>query len=332
MDNHKRLTVKEISGLTGFSASTISRLVNHPELVNEETRQKVYRSFTEHNIKLPELHKSEKKIIGLTFSNVSSLFTSTLISSLETCLAATDYQLLLFNLGKRGNVYNFFSAHAEYLKKIDGLIISGAFLDEQGSLFFRNMDVPVVLLQSRCKTEQCICTNNFIGCRDAAKFMLAKGYRKIAFVKWSPADEHILDRYMGFSSVLELAGYPMPKDYIVSAPLSSKGGYDATKQLMSLENVPEAIFYGCDEMAAGGFRYMREHGIFVPDNVGIMGFDDLAISALLGITTMNQFLGSKSEMAISYLLNRLSGKTGPDAAVDEISITPKVLERTSLRK
>ena len=330
MGSKEKLTVKELSELTGYSPSTVSRVMNHPELVNEETRKAIMKYLETSDFTLKKPYGKQKQIIGLTFSDAQSLFTCTLMGAIERQLAGSPYQLLLFNLGKRQNVHHYFSQHLDYLSKVDGLIISAAILDEEGSEFFKNLGIPLVLMQARCENEKSISTNNFVGCQDAAKYMLSRGYERIAFVGWVPDDEHISDRYMGFSSALEQAGRPLLKQYYRTAPLSADGGYEATKELMSLEVPPDAIFYGCDDMAAGGYRYLREFDMRVPQDMGIMGFDDLSIAETLGITTMKQFVIKKSEMAVDYLLKRLSGKI-EDIQNDEISITPKLVIRSSLR-
>ncbi len=323
-------TVKELSKRTGFSASTISRVINHPELVNPETRKAILEHLEKSDFTLKKHHKRNKQIIGLTFSDAQSLFTCTLMSAIEKQLQGTPYQLLLFNLEKRQNVHHYFANHLDYLNKVDGLIFSASLLDNEGSQFFKNLDIPVVLMQSRCENEKSISTNNFIGGQDAARFLVSRGYKDIAFVGWEPDDEHIHDRYMGFTSALIQAGRPLQEQYYQRAPLSSSGGYEATERLMSLKNRPEVIFYGCDDMAAGGYRYLRERDLRVPQDVGVMGFDDLSIAETLGLTTMKQFVTKKSEMAVNYLLDRLSGKL-TSVEDDEISITPKLVERSSVR-
>lgn len=330
MGKRQNPTVKELSRLTGVSSSTISRVINHPELVNPETRDKVMAILEESNFTLPKHNKRQKHIIGLTFSDARSLFTFTLMSAIERHLANTPYQLLLFDMKARQNVYHYFSQHLDYLAKIDGLIISAALLDDEGVEFFRSMDIPVVLLQSRCPNEKSISTNNFLGGQDAARYLMSRGYKRIGFVEWEPNDEHIHDRFMGFTSAMQQEGLILPERWHVSGELSSEGGYEATKQLISQGDYPEVIFYGCDDMAAGGFRYLREHDLRIPEDIGIMGFDDLSIAETIGLTTMKQFVQKKSDMAINYLLGRLSGEISSDQ-IDEISITPNLVVRSSTR-
>ena len=309
----------------GICPATISRAMNHPELVKEETRKLVF-DYLEANCSAPkQVTRQPKKIIGLTFSDPSSLFTSSLIDALEKQLVKTDYHLMLFNLQKRRDIYEYFREHVDYLKKVDGLIISSTTLSEQGSRFLSQMGIPVVLFHSTCPGEYCVLTNYFKGAQESAQYLMSRGYKRIAFVAWEPTDEQIQDRIQGFTGVC-----PVPSELIVREKLSSEGGYRATEKLFSLPNPPDAVFYSCDQMAAGGFRYMLEHKINVPEDVGIMGFDNLPIAELMGITTMSQFLDSEAHMVVSYLVDRLRF---PDKnhLSDEISISPKLVTRASTK-
>ncbi len=320
----EKISIREMSKDIGVCPATISRAMNHPELVKEETRKLVF-DYLEVNGGAPkQQQRAQRKVIGLTFSDPSSLFTSSLIDALETQLVKTDYQLMLFNLQKRRDVYEYFREHVDYLKKVDALIISSSTLSEKGSRFLSQMGIPVALFHSSCPGEYSVLTNNFKGGQECAQYLLTRGYKNPAVVAWEPTDEHVMDRIQGFRSV-----FPVEENMIVYGKLSAEGGYEATERLMTSSS-PDAIFYSCDAMAAGGFRYMLEHKVGVPDDVGIIGFDNLPIAELMGITTMSQFLESEVHMVISYLLDRLRFSDSGHLS-DEISISPKLVIRSSTR-
>ena len=321
----KANSTRNISKGLGISPSTISRVLNHPELVKESTRVAVFDYLQKNNLELPRQNKVKTNTIGLTFSDPTSFFTSEVISALERNLVDTKYHLMLFNLRSRRDVYEYFMEHPEYLRKVDALIISSSTLSEKGSEFLQKLGIPVVLFHSQCPGERCILTNNFRGGRDAATFILSRGYKRIAFVGWEPFDEHIKERFDGFSSVVEV-----PEKYMVTDILSAAGGYKATERLLSLPEPPDAIFFACDAMAAGGMQYLMTHNIEIGKDLGIMGFDDLPIADLMGITSVTQFIDSEISMAVDYIKQRIE-EPGKICSRDEISITPKVVIRNSLK-
>lgn len=330
----KKMTVRNLSKQIGVSPSTLSRVINHPELVNVKTRERVLSKLEEVGFSITEnRRKKANMIIGLTISNPRSVFASTLIGCISDLLSDTNYQLLVFDIKKRQYIQSYFAKHPEYLMKIDGLIISTALVDEKAKEFFEMNQIPLVLLQTRCEGEFSIHNNNFLGCNDAALYMLSRGYKKIAFVSWLPFDEHIRDRYMGFKTALERKGYSLPDQYHKSVELSSDGGYKATQELMSLDNPPEAIFFGCDDMAAGGYRYLMENNYSIPNDIGIMGFDNMPIATLLALTTLDQSIELKCQIAVNNLLNRLNPSKHEFMfdMKDEVSITPKIIVRKTLK-
>lgn len=327
------MSIRELSTKIGVSPSTLSRVLNHPELVKVETKELIYKKLEKIGYTLSDnKRKQQNMVIGLTISNPRSIFASALIGCISELLSDTNYQLLVFDIKKRLYIKSYFDKHPEYLNKIDGLIISTALVDEKAKSFFKQNNIPLVLLQTRCEGEFSIHNNNFLGCNDAALYMISRGYKNIGFVSWKPFDEHIRDRYMGFKSALEREKIDFDENYHISVDLSAEGGYKATKYLMNLNNPPEAIFYGCDDMAAGGYRYLMENNYSIPNDVGIMGFDNMHISSILAITTLDQSIELKCQIAVNYLLNRLNPKHEFlfDMS-DEVSITPKIIVRETLK-
>jgi LacI family transcriptional regulator len=187
-----------------------------------------------------------------------------------------------------------------------------------------------VLIQARCHRERSICNNNYLGALDAVNFLIGRGYQNIAFIGWDVHDDHLLDRYHGYKNALEQAGlYRGDEKMTAFGSLSKAGGYEATATLLNTVN-PDAIFYAADSMAYGGYQYFREHSIRIPDDIGVIGFDDLDMSAVIGLTTMKQFIQVKAEMAVSYLSGRLSGEIS-EPLEEEVSITPRLVVRNSTK-
>ncbi len=328
------MTVRELSEKIGVSASTLSRVLNHPNLVKEETRDMIQQKLDSIGYSLSDnKRKKSNYVIGLTISNPRSVFASALIGCISELLSDTNYQLLVFDIKKRQYILSYFVKHPEYLEKIDGLIISTALVDENAKNYFEKNNIPLVLLQTRCEGTFSIHNNNFIGCNDAALYLVSRGYTKMAFVSWAPFDEHIRDRYMGFKLALERKNLTLDDKYHITVELSAEGGYQAAKQLMELDDPPQAIFFGCDDMAAGGYRYLMENNYSIPDDVGIMGFDNMQIASLLALTTLDQSIELKCQIAVDYLLHKLNPKTHEFLfdMKDEVSITPKIIIRKTVK-
>jgi len=326
----KKVTIHDIASLACVSPSTVSRVMNHPGIVNGKTREAVFNAIEQLEYIPQAAIQSEpekKSIIGLAVPDINLPMLGGIIRDLNSELAATEYDLLLINMKGERLVSRFFIENTNYRKKIDAIIIFSAVMDEASVDYFRAINVPVVIIQNRCSKEKSISTNNYLGAFDAVKYLISRKYEKIAFIGWEPEDGHLNDRFYGYKNALEKAGIVFDPEMAVYASLNVEGGFSATKNLFKKVK-PDAIFYACDSMAFGGYKYFAETGISIPGDVGVIGFDDYEMASVVGLTTMKQFIGVKSRMAVSYLLDRLSGRIKTPNA-EEVCITPRLVVRGS---
>ncbi len=322
--------IKEVAEEAGVSLSTVSRVINRPNLVKSETKEKVYDAMKAVEYEPPKKEASSKSyIIGLAIPDINIDFVGELIRRIEQELDATQYDLLLFNMKRKREISRYFRENAAFRKKVDAMIIFSSTLDDECVDFFRSMKIPIVLLQSRCSREKSISTNNYLGAFDAVQFLIDRGYKKIAFIGWNPEDDHISDRFNGYKNAIEKAGFVFKSEMTSFASLSIKGGYEATEKLFERCS-PDAIFYATDTMAYGGYRYFGEKKIRIPDDLGLVGFDDFEMASVMGLTTMKQFIQVKVNMAVSYLLDRLSGNIKMPLK-EEICVTPRIVKRGSTK-
>ena len=323
------ILIKEVAETAGVSQSTVSRVINRPNIVKFETKQKVYSVMKELGYAPKKEADLKHYTIGLAIPDIKIDFIGELIRRIEQELDSTQYDLLIFNMKRKREISSYFRGNAAFRKKVDALIIFSATMDEESVNFFRSSNIPIVLIQSRCKREKSISTNNYLGSVDAVQFLIDRGYKKIAFIGWEPEDDHLVDRFNGYRSTIERAGLNCNLEWTAFGPLTKEGGYEATARLFE-GCIPEAIFYACDSMAFGGYQFLREKNIRIPDDIGIVGFDDLNMASVIGLTTMKQFIRVKVSMAVSYLQERLSGKIASPMG-EEICVTPRLVIRSSTK-
>jgi len=322
-------SINEVAREAGVSASTVSRVLNYPDLVKPVTRESVFSAISLLDYAPASKRRRKNNIIGLAVSDIRIPLVAKMMLEIEEELKKTPYDLLIFNMNTKKEIHKFFRKKLGYRKKFDGLIVFSADLDRESLDFFHSLDIPVVLLQNRCQGEKSISTNNYQGAFDAVNFLIRRDYNKIAFIGWEPEDDHIIDRFHGYKNAIEKGGLPFHERYTTFSSLNTKGGYLATRELFN-NSRPDAIFYASDSLAFGGYQYFREKGITVPRDIGIVGFDDLEMASVFALTTMNQFVQVKARMAVSYLIDRLSGKL-PRPLDEEIWISPKLVIRGSTR-
>lgn len=327
-----RVTLETIARDAGVSQSTVSRVLNQPALVNARTRQQVYAAIEKYGYAPQGVGRAaneRKHVIGVAIHDFHLSVFADLFRALEDELAPSSYDLMIINMRGERDVYRYFRERVEYRDKIDALIAFSVELDRDGAEFFRSINMPVVLMQSRCSYAKSISTNNFLGGHDAAVHLLERGYRRIGFIGWEKRDHRLTARFSGFRTALEEAGIDTADMRSAFSTLSVEGGYEATEALLESDKL-DGIFYACDSMAIGGLRYLRRHGVRVPDDIGVVGFDDIEAASAVGLTTMQQFIEKKASMGIEYLLGRLEGRIR-ETEHEEVSVSPRLVQRETTR-
>jgi len=327
----EKVTLETIAREAGVSTSTVSRVLNQPGLVNSETRRDVYAALDKHGY-IPQADsravQERKHVIGVAIHDFHLSVFADLLRAVEDELTNTPYDALIINMRGERDAYRFFREHTEYRRKIDALLAFSVDLSSAGAQFLESLNLPVVLLQARCRHAKSISTNNFLGGHDAAGHLLSRGYRRIAFVGWDRReDQRLRGRYAGYRNALEEHELQPEEELAEFDQLSVDGGYEATARLFQRVR-PDSVFYACDSMAIGGLRYFREHRIGVPEEVGVMGFDDIEAASAVGLTTMRQFIETKARMAVDHLMGRLEGEIR-ETDHEEVSISPKLVVRAT---
>ncbi|MFW5826450.1 MAG: LacI family DNA-binding transcriptional regulator [Alkalispirochaeta sp.] len=328
----ERVRISDIADRADVSSATVSRVLNDPQRVTARTRDRIYAAMRELNYVPPTVRRdpdSLSHIIGIFAPHLMLDSVTELVRAVEEELAATSFDILLVNMRGDRDFGSFIRGNSHILRKIDGAVVFSADISQQAVDFMKSADVPMVLLQSRSRLVRAVSNNNFLGGQDAAAHLLDCGYRRLAFVGWEPLDEHVSDRLDGFRSTLtrEDLGFTDGDTYFGS--LSVDGGYRATDALLR-DATPDAIFYASDVLALGGMRRIREASLRIPEDMGVMGFDDLRVAAPLGLTTMRQFFSTKAQMVIDYLVGRISGEIRTDQP-EELQVSPKLVVRETTK-
>ena len=323
----------EIAQNAGVSTATVSRVLNDPQRVRNTTREVVYEAMRLLDYSPPAAQRDVENlcnIIALFTHNLLLDSVTEMVRAVEYELSATRFDLLLVNMRGQRDFGEFMRTNGRLRKKIDGAIVFSANVSDQAVDYMQSTDTPIVLIQARSHRVRSVSNNNFQGGQDATEHLLSCGYRKIAFVGWQPRDDHVEDRLAGFRSTLRRHGLEFHGEDTAFGSLDLQGGYDATDVLMA-NTSPEAIFYAADVLALGGLQWLKQHNIDVPGDMGVMGFDDLAVAKAIGLSTMHQFFSTKARLAVNYLVGRLSGDIRQDEP-EELQVSPRVVARETTRQ
>lgn len=312
-----KATSFDIAYLAGVSQSTVSRALSGSPLVNAETRKRIQQIARELNYKVDKnasnLRSQQSGTLALLFfedpapddSHINPFFMSMLGSITRAC-ARHGYDLLVS--------FQQFSDdwHADYedSRKADGLILLGygeylpyrsklEKLVAQGTHFVRWG--PVLPDQPGIS----IGCDNYDGGRAMGAHLVAQGHRRIAFLGTATPDcPEFLDRYRGYADALAAAGCPASAALQVDAVSSEQSGHEAASTLLARRQPFDAIFAASDLIAIGAMRALAAHGLKVPEDVAVAGFDDIPMARFSTppLTTVLQDTGRAGELLVETLV------------------------------
>ncbi|HEY8392812.1 MAG TPA: LacI family DNA-binding transcriptional regulator [Capillibacterium sp.] len=309
-------TIKDIAKKAGVSASVVSRALNNKYGVNEKTRAKIIQIARElqyyPNALARSLVTRKTETIGVVIADISEPFYSRIIKGMYTVADRAGYTLLFSNSYESLEKTNILHKMVDS-ERVDGLVIVGSNIRE--TEFVLNLlqeKIPFVLIERKLDDPKvnCIWVENEEGARLATDYLIQKGHTRIAHITGTHGIQVTIDRLAGYKQALASARLPFNPAYIRTGDFLHEGGYRATRELLQLNPRPTAIFAGNDTMAYGALQAISEFGLSVPDEIAVIGFDDLEFSVLTNppLTTIRQPRFEMGKKAIEILLRVLAGE------------------------
>ncbi len=323
-----RINLKDIASRASVSITTVSRVINDPEQVNPATREKVYEVMRELGYRpgFPGQKRDKPRILALVTPMLDSEFISDFTIALELELHPCQIHPLLVNTGGESSLSVALSRDSSWVDLADMAVLVTMEIDSRAHEYLNERDLPFAAVHSRCSRSFSVMNNNYLGGYDAAGYLWDRGYRRFGVVRWSDAKRSFQeDRLTGFYTRLEELGFPRGSVPEEESALSIAGGAACTRRILR-DRECDVLFYSCDIMAIGGIEYCHKQRIVIPDELAIMGFDDIRMAASLNLTTMKQFISAKARAVADYLVNR-SRENPPAEFPEEITFTPVVVER-----
>jgi len=332
----KSISIKDVALEAGVSVSTVSHVMNATRFVKPETRDRVNAamgSLGYHPSSLARALKMNRTMsIGMLVTNSTNPFFAEVVHGLEDKCFQHGYSLILCNAGDNSK------RHRAYLKtllmkRIDALVVMTTNTDLG---FYQDLkglnDLPMVILDSDAEIDACMVgDDSVLGGRLATQFLLDSGFRRLGFLTGPEGHPRSRDRWKGCCQALAEAG--VTHDSIVKATgeLTITGGYNAMQELLK-SGRPEALFAFNDLMAMGAYRAIAEAGLTIPDDISIIGYDDLEIAANLvpALTTIHQPSFGLGAKAAEILIEHLKEKKEKTKLPTTLILEPKLVVRNSV--
>ncbi|MCB2223472.1 MAG: LacI family transcriptional regulator [Actinobacteria bacterium] len=305
-------TIQDVARAAGVGVGTVSRVLNGSPLVSDTTRARVQGVIDELGYRPSSLARALSLGRSATVAVIVPHFTRPSaverLRGLADVIKESDYDLVLFDVETSDQREQRFSMAAQADRAAGLVIVSlSADPDEVGRL--AGASVPAVFLDRHVEGLPDVHIDDHAGGRMAAEHLLGLGHRRVAFVGdddeagfgFTSSD----DRLAGYREALEAAGAPLDPTLVRTGPPSREAAHRLTADLLDRPEPPTAVFAVSDLQAFGVIEAARERGLDVPGDLSVMGFDDIDVSAYLGLTTVRQPLYHSGRLAAEMLLHLL---------------------------
>jgi LacI family transcriptional regulator len=329
------VTIVDVAHEAGVSYTTVSRVLNNKQNVSPDTRERVLGAMTRLGYVVDQRARSlaggRSQVIGLLVHDAGTSYIGEIIRGIDSELSSAQYELLLYTTHRRKTKE---STYVAMLTRglADGLLLvlprnPGAYLQT-----LREYRCPHVLIDHRGVDEvtPAVAADNREGARNATTYLIEQGHRRIGFVTGALDQICAQDRLAGYRAALADHGISFDAELVFEGDFFQPLGYQGASLLLELTDPPTAIFASNDVSAFGVMEAVREHSLRIPEDISVLGFDDIPQAAHVhpALTTVRQPLEDMGRVATRMLLEYISH---PDRAVERVELPTQLVVRQSCK-
>ncbi len=317
----RRPTIVDVAEKTSRSISTVSLVINEKPNVSEETRKKVLKAIDELGY---HPHRGARGLASKLSGNIGFILTEDHFNQTEpfytriflgTEFEARDhhYYVLLTTVDKQfrkhGSIPRFLLE-----RNVDGVIIAGK-INEKYVDYILKLGLPIVLVDYALPRNRVssVVIDNYVGAQAAVRHLLDYGRRAIAFIGGDIEHPSIAERRRGYEDTLREAGIKCPASWVdtVEEDTGPINGFRAMERVLARGVTPNAVFAANDAMAIGCMRCIKQRGMKIPDDIAVVGFDDIEMSSHVEpqLTTVRVFKEEMGKLAVRRLVEMIKSKS-----------------------
>jgi LacI family transcriptional regulator len=323
-------TIRDVAKMAGVSVSTASLTFNHPSRVADNTRKRVLEVAQRLQYRptgaARDLRSRRTDMIAVLLRDLSGPFYSELIQGVQDEADRCEYSVVIAHSNRRDAIDRLL-----YENRVDGAILLDPAVSDETVMDLAAQGMPMVILDRNLSHPNlmAISADHEHGAYEATHFLVRAGYRRILFLAGPESSLDAELRFQGYQRALQDACIPVPLAPLRRGDFTEASGIRETEQLLQTRPWPDVIFAANDEMALGVLSVLRTRHIRVPDEVAVMGFDDIRVAQYVepALTTVRQPMYELGQQAMLQLLRKLSGQK----VTSRIVLKTQLLIRNSTR-
>lgn len=331
----KKITIRDVAAAAGVSHQTVSRVINDRPDVAKETRQRVWQVIEKLGYQPSAIARSlvsqRSYTLGLITADFTDYFFTQVIVGAEIEARKHDYFFMLCSTERNPD------DEPEYLRllterQVDGILFARPSTEQDShhivSLLRQGVPLVTTVYQVPGEKLTVVDVDNVDGGLQATQCLIAGGHRRVGMIGGPPGWKSVKDRTQGYRLALEQADLGLDESLIEHGDWSYESGYGAMQRLLETGSHFSALFAHNDRMAIGAIRALQEAGHMIPDDVAIVGYDDIPVAAYCHppLTTIRQPMQQVGKVATRILIDLIDH---PDAEREKVLLKTELVRRGS---
>lgn len=314
MDEKKRsATIFDVADAAGVSVSTVSRVLNKKEDVSEATYERVRQVIDElgysSSLAARSMRSRKTNVIGMILPDVGDPFSVEIMRGVNRGIVECGYDLLIYTDGLVGQ-YLSGTRQQQYVALLNSSVTDGVVIVTPSSGSFVS-DSPVVAVDPNIDNPSApsVVSTNFRGALDATNHLIELGHRRIGYIGGRMDLQCSHHRLEGYQCAFAEAGIPIDPQLIVPGDFTSKTAVKRAYELLSLDNPPTSIFAANDQSAFGVLIAAEEMNIRVPQDLSVIGYDNIPEALVFDLSTVDQFMAEMGYLATKMLIGLIQDRS-----------------------
>ncbi|MEM7111475.1 MAG: LacI family DNA-binding transcriptional regulator [Chloroflexota bacterium] len=315
----KRVTINDVAKVAGVSRQTVSRAMNDKGEISPDTKKRVMAAVRELGYQPNRMAQSmvtrRTRTVGVVLADITNPFFPEVAKGIQDTARSNDYNILLCNSADEEGV-EIATLYSLAAQGVDGIILfAHQTTNAELQTFADGFDGPIVVVNRFFKHPkvQMIIVDNLKGAKTAVSHLINQGHTAIGFITNAVEHASQMRRVQGYKETLAEHGLPQPESWIAYTEPTLQGGYEAAKKLLQEHKDLTAVFTYNDLLAIGTMRACKEIGRRVPEDIEIIGFDDILLASMVAPTLSSVHVDKYKlgQTAMKHLLKLIDDKDEP---------------------
>jgi len=328
-------TIFDVAKRAGVSIGTVSRVLNNRDRVSQETRERVLQAIREldyhPNSLAQRLASQQTDTIGLVMPSVNDPFFYEIVRGVEEVVTAAGFGLMIVCQPRQTSESHYGRMFQQ--RTVDAMILVAIDVYPDEIRTFINNGVLVAFIQQHPrKNVPAVTADNYGGMVELTEHLIGHGYRRFAYITGTDHTPDNRERLSAIRNTLSAHGLSLPPEAIAEGNYLRGSGYPAMLRLLDLPERPEVVIAGNDQMAADAILAAQERGLTIPDDLAVVGFDDVPLASYIQptLTTVHQPVHEMGVHAARLVLDLLRAHAeGKDMVAPRVILPTKLVIRRS---